>query len=43
MTSSVPMQSLFFSSGYFALLRLLSTAMPVGDAVLFDENSEWLI
>ena len=36
MTSSVRMQFLFFNSGCFALLRLLGTALPVGDAVLFE-------
>lgn len=36
MTSSVPIQCLFFNSGCFALLRLLSTALPVGDVVLLE-------
>lgn len=38
MTSSVPIQFLFFYSGCFALLRLLGTALPVGDAVLFERR-----
>ena len=38
MSSSVRIQSLFFNSGYFALLRLLGTALPVGDAVVLDRK-----
>lgn len=36
MISSVPIQFLFFNSGCFALLRLLSTALPLGDVVLLE-------
>ncbi len=36
MTSSVPIQCLFSNSGCFALLRILGTALPVGEAVLFE-------
>lgn len=38
MTSSVPIQCLFFNSGCFALLRLLGTTLPVDDAVLFERK-----